>query len=805
MAARLLDASELCRRCDPSRFAFETTVSLEPLGERVGQERAVEAFRFGVAIKHDGYNLFAMGPSGSGKLTAVRAMLSDRAAQESVPDDICYVHDFQNPQKPRALRLSPGTGRRLRDDVKQLVEELRQVIPGTLEGEEFRARKQHIEEEAKQRHNREFSALREKAAKKGVALLHTPFGFALAPTKGGEVVEPEIFARLPEEERARFKEDIEALSADLSALIEQAPRWEAELRKKLKDLVRETVKSAVGHLLDDLRSKYEAYPQVTEYLAALGQDVLENTGDFIKPDDAPQIPGLGDDSVSPFRRYAVNVLVDNSETKGAPVVYTDHPVYDRLVGRVEHLSRLGALVTDHTLIKPGVLHQANGGYLLVDARNLVLHSFAWDGLKRALLNKEIRVESLSQLLALGSTVSLEPEPVPLSVKVVLLGERLLYYLMAQADPDFAALFKVEVDFEDDVARTPENDLAYARLVATIARDEGLSPFDKGAVARVIERCARLADDSKKLSAHMGAILDLVREADHLAKERGAGVVSGDDVERAVAAQERRSGRIRERVLEQIERGTLFIETDGKKVGQINGLSVMSLGRASFGRPSRITARVRLGGGKVVDIEREVELGGPLHSKGVLILSSFLGSRYAEEHPLALSATLAFEQSYGMVDGDSASSAELYALLSALSGAAIDQGVAVTGSVNQHGEVQPIGGVNEKIEGFFDVCKARGLTGKQGVMIPAANVDHLMLRADVVEAAREGKFHIWSVTTIDEGIAHLTGIPAGERGEDGKFPEGSINARVEARLVALAKLRSAEGEKKDAAKPAEGAT
>jgi lon-related putative ATP-dependent protease len=799
-----LDIAVLCRRCDESRLGFDTTLSLAPLTERIGQERAASAVRFGVGMRHDGYNLYAMGPSGSGKYTAVRALIEARAAREPTPDDVVYVHNFAAKNEPRALLLPAGTGQKLQGDVRHLVEELRNVIPGTLESDEFRARKQRLEDEAKAHHNREFSALRDRAAKKNIALVHTPFGFALGPMKGGEVLEPEVFARLPDEERDRVKHDIEALGAELSALIAEVPRWESEVRKKMKALVQETLLGAVGHIVADAEARYDAFPAVQAYLRALQADVLENFTDFIKTEEGPPAVLAELEGGSAFRRYQVNLLVDHGATSGAPVVYEDHPTVDKLVGRIEHVSRLGALTTDFSLIKAGALHKANGGYLILDARNLVMQPYAWEALKRALLAKTVRIEPLAQMLGLMSTTTVEPEPVPLSVKVVLLGDRRLYYLFQEVDPDFRALFKVAVDFEDEVARSPENDLAYARLVATIARDEKLMPFDRGAVARVIERCARLVEDAERLSTHMGQIIDLVREADYWARERGAETVRGEDVERAVTAADGRDGRVRERLLEEITRGTLLIETAGEKVGQINGLSVLSLGRAAFGRPTRITARVRLGRGEVMDIEREVELGGPIHSKGVLILSGLLGARYAEGQPLALSATLAFEQSYGMVEGDSASCAELYALLSALSGLPIKQSLAVTGSVNQHGEVQAIGGVNEKIEGFFDVCATRGLTGKEGVLIPASNVKHLMLRKDVVAAVQEDRFHVWAVSTVDEGIELLTGVTAGERGAEGKFPEGSVNAKVEARLLELAEQRAAAlGEDKGSGAKKEG--
>jgi lon-related putative ATP-dependent protease len=781
-----LDPAVLRRRCDESRFSFHTTRELSPLTERIGQDRAVEALQFGLGVQREGYNLYAMGPAGSGKYTAVRAIVEARAASEPTPSDLIYVHNFTHKNEPRALLLPQGTGRKLQADVRHLVDDLRTVIPGALEGDELRAKKQRLEEEAKSRHNQALAGLKERAAKKSIALVHTPFGFALGPVKKGEVLEPEVFARLPEEERETLKRDIDELGQQLSALIAEIPRWESELRKKVRALVQDALLGVVGHLVEDVKQKYDAFPEVVSHLEAMQADVLENFMDFIKTEEGPPALLADPEGLGSFRRYQVNLLVDHEATKGAPVVYEDHPTADKLVGRTEHLSRLGALVTDFNLIKAGALHKANGGYLILDARNLVLQPFAWEALKRALSAKQIRVEPVAQMLGLLSTVTIEPEPVPLSIKVLLLGDRVLYHLLDRADPDFRALFKVAVDFEDEVPRTTESDLAYARLVATIAHDEDLLPFDPSGVARVIERCARLVEDAERLTTHMGAITDLLREADHFARERGAAIATGADVEHAIAAEERREGRIRERVLSEIERGTLLIETHGAKVGQVNGLSVLSLGRFAFGRPSRITARVRLGRGEVVDIEREVELGGPIHSKGVLILSGFLGARYAEGRPLALSATLAFEQSYGMVDGDSASSAELYTLLSALSGVPIKQSIAVTGSVNQHGEVQAIGGVNEKIEGFFDVCKARGLTGEEGVIVPASNVKHMMLRDDVVEAVREGRFHVWAVKSVDEGIELLTGIPAGERDEQGAYPDGSVNALVEARLVELAR-------------------
>jgi len=792
--AQPLKAEQLRQICDPSQFDFETTAELEDLNEIVGQERAVEAIQFGIGIQREGYNLFALGPSGTGKRTTTRQFLDQRAAAEPTPSDWCYVNNFEQPHKPRALRLPPGQGVVLRKDMEQLVEELRSAIPAAFESEDYRTRKQEVEEEFKERQEKVFGEIQKQAQERGIALIRTPVGLAFAPLREGEVISPDEFQKLPEEERKRVEADISKLQEQLQTTIYQVRQWEREAREKVRELDRQVAMFAVGHLIDELREKYAELPDVVDYLNAVQQDVIENVDEFRKPEEAPQVMGipLPRSLIGPplFRRYQVNVLVDHSESKGAPVIYEDHPTYNNLIGRIEHIAQMGALVTDFNLIKPGALHRANSGYLILDARQLLLQPYAWDGLKRALRSREVRIEPLGQALSLVSTVSLEPQPIPLDVKVVLIGERLLYYLLYQLDPDFGELFKVEADFNEEMARTPENNLLYARLIGTMARREGLLPFDRGAVARVIEHSARMAGDAEKLSVHLLSIADLLREADHWASVAGNGVVTADDVQRAIDAQIRRADRLRERVQEEIRRGTILIDTTGERVGQVNGISVVALGNFAFGRPNRITARVRLGRGKVVDIEREVELGGPIHSKGVLILSGFLGARYAAERPLSLSASLVFEQSYGGVEGDSASLAELCALLSALAEVPIKQSLAVTGSVNQHGEVQAIGGVNEKIEGFFDVCKARGLTGEQGVIIPAANVQHLMLRQDVVEAVEARQFHIYPVQTVDQGIELLTGIRAGEQDEEGNFPEGSINQLVEARLIELAEKQRA---------------
>jgi lon-related putative ATP-dependent protease len=787
-----LTPEALYRRCDPNQFAFATTAELDDLAEIIGQARAIEAVRFGIGIRREGYNLYALGPQGAGKYSAIHQFLEQKAATETAPADWCYVNNFEQPHRPHYLKLPPGLGVTLRQDMAQLVEELRTAIPAVFESEDYRTRRQVIEEEFKEREERAFEELKQEAQKRGVALIRTPVGLAFAPRHEGQVISPEQFQNLPQAEQDQVQADISALQDQLLATIQELPRWEKELRDRLKALDREMTLFAVGHLMDELRQKYVLLREIVQYLNAVQQDVIENVDDFRNPEEPAPVPFAGSPlprsllGPPPFRRYQVNVLVDHSAAQGAPVIYEDYPTYQNLIGQIEHMAtQAGALMTDFNLIKPGALHQANGGYLILDAHKVLQQPMAWEQLKRALTSREIRIESLGQMFGLVSTVSLEPEPIPLEVKVVLLGGRLLYYLLYEYDPDFGELFKVEVDFEDEMDRSPENNLLYARLVATLARKEGLRHFDRAAVARTIEHSARLIGDAEKLSTRMQIIANLLREADYWAGQAGDEVVSAAAVQRAIDAQIQRADRVRGRMQEEIERGTILIDTEGEKVGQINGLSVLMLGNFAFGRPSRITARIRLGKGEVVDIEREVELGGPIHSKGVLILAGFLGARFGQERPLSLSASLVFEQSYSGVEGDSASSAELYALLSALAEAPIKQSLAVTGSVNQYGQVQAIGGVNEKIEGFFDVCRARGLTGEQGVLIPVSNVKHLMLRQDVVEAAAAGQFHIYPVETIDQGIELLTGLPAGERDEAGHFPEGSINQRVEARLAALA--------------------
>lgn len=798
--------------CDPDDFPFATTAEIDPVEDVIGQDRAVAAVRFAIGMRHHGFNLFAMGPEGTGKYSLIRRFLELRAAGEPVPDDWGYVNNFDEPYRPCALRLPPGQAAPLAADMDRLVEELRAAIPAAFESDAYRARRAAIDQRFKKRHEEAFGGLQEKAQTQGIALIRTQAGLALAPVRDGEVLETQEFEKLPKEEQERRTRAMAELQKELEARLAKVPKWERAQRQEIRKLNREMTRHAVDHLIDEAKRPWADLPQVLDYLEAVRRDVVEKVRDFLSSEQAPEAAGQGRPpskiEADPYRRYHVNVLVDNTcpspagdaegrakkgpasvdgRLAGAPVVYEDHPTLSNLIGRIEHLSEFGTLVTDFNLIKAGALHRANGGYLILDARKLLTQPFAWETLKRALRSRRLRIETPGEALGFPSTVTLEPEPIPLDVKVVLLGEPLLYYLLTEHDPEAGELFKVAADFDNRMDRSTGTALQYAKLIATLAQRENLKPLDRGAMARVVEHGARLAGDAEKLSTHMGSIVDLVREADFWAGEDGATVVGAAHVQRAVDARIHRADRVRERIQEEIRRGTLLVETDGERVGQINGLAVLQMHDFAFGRPTRISCRVRLGKGQVVDIEREVALGGPLHSKGVLILAAYLGTRFAREMPLSLSASLVFEQSYSGVDGDSASSAELYALLSALSGIPILQRWAVTGSVDQHGRVQAIGGVNEKIEGFFDVCRARGLTGRQGVLIPAANVKHLMLRRDVVEAATAGTFHVHAVETIDEGIEILTGIEAGEADAKGVFPIGSVNRAVVRGLERMARL------------------
>jgi lon-related putative ATP-dependent protease len=786
-----LHADQLCWRCDPSSLGFASTAEVVEPVEIIDQSRAIDAVRLGIDIKRPGFNLFVLGEPGSGRHAAVRRLLEEKAATEPAPADICYVNNFAESNHPRLMLLPAGRGSRFRQDMQQFVSELANAISAAFEGDEFRSHIDAIQKEFKTREEGALQELGQGASESGIALLHTPAGFVFAPIKGDETMNQEEFQALPEEEQQRLRGLMERYSEELHKLLAQFPRWRREMQARVKEVSRNTMRLAVEHMIEELKERYADLANVLEFLDAVQNDVVESAEELREqPKTEGDMSGVVVSGSLPLFRYQVNLLVDRNGSKSAPVVFEDNPTFPNLVGRVDHMAHMGTLVTNFTMVMAGALHKANGGYLMLDAEKVLTQPFAWEELKRALKSRQIRIESLGQIYGLMSTASLEPEPLPIDVKVVLIGQRILYYLLKQYDPEFDELFRISADFEDDVARSEDNTKSFARFVATQAQRDKLRPFDAGAVARVVEHAARLANDAGRLSSDTRRIRDLLVEGDHEAGQAGSAEVRAIDIERALAGQIHRADRLRDETLRQVRDGLQLIDVAGHHIGQVNGLAVVDLGDFRFGHPVRITATARIGEGDVIDIERETELGGAIHSKGVMILASFLASRYSRTLPLALSASLVFEQSYGPVEGDSASLAELCALMSALAVLPIKQSLAITGSVNQYGRVQAIGGVNEKIEGFFDVCQARGLTGEQGVLIPASNVRHLMLREDVVAACAGGRFHVHAVEDVDSAMALLTGVPAGEPDERGEVPEGTVNYLVATQLAELTALRQA---------------
>jgi lon-related putative ATP-dependent protease len=780
-----LPPAALRRVCDPSVFDFDTTASLPNLQEVLGQPRAVAALEFGVGMASHGFNLFALGLPGSGKTTLIREYLERRAIDQSIPPDLCYVNNFKDARRPIALSFPAGHAHELKHNVDVMIDELRAAIPKAFEAKEYENRRDEIMHDTELKIAEEFARL-DQHVKKG--------GFQLVPTSGGMMLVPAVESRpvseaeleaLSEEQRNKLIQIRERLGEDVENSLQCKRELEKAARDALHQLETETATFATQRIANEVRERYKDHAEVQTYLDALQADVIEHVELFRKgPEGEGQnvLQALAASGESPFGRYRVNVLVDNRDLKGAPVIVETNPTYHNLIGRIEHKSLLGAMVTDYTMIKPGALHKANGGYLIIPVRECLLSPFAWEGLKRALKDRAVRIEELGAQVSLISAVTLDPQPVPLEVKVILIGHPIIYYLLNAYDEDFQKLFKVKADFTTQMDRTPEAERSYALFVSTITHQDKSLPFDRGAVARVVEYSSRLAGDQDKLSTRFGEITDLIREAAQRAAQNAQTSVTADDVKTAEDARRYRVDLIQEHLQEAIAKGTLLIETTGSAIGRVNGLSVLDSGDYAFGHPTRITATVGPGRKGVISIEREVELSGPIHGKGVMILSGYLLQKYGQARSLNLSASLVFEQSYGMVEGDSASLAELFALISALAEIPLKQDIAMTGSVNQHGQVQPIGGATEKIEGFFDVCKEQGLTGQQGVLIPASNRRHLMLRNDVVDAVRAGQFHIWTAETVDEGLALLTGREPGELNKQGAYPKGSLHRAVADRLA-----------------------
>lgn len=789
-----LSAEQLRNVCDPGSFTFTSTDELPSLDEIIGQDRALRAIGFGIDIHTAGYHMYALGPTGTGKTTTIKKYLDHAAVQRPVPDDWLYVNNFAYPDKPRALRLPAGVGCRLQADMDKLVEMLRGEVPRAFESDEYERRQEQINDEFQHRHQELIQEVNDYAQQHGFVILQTPQGLMIAPAANGGAMSPDQIQQLDDDTRHKLEAAHDEVQGKMRDVMRRMQQLHQEAQTRTGELDQQTVSFAVGHLLDELRERYQEYDAVVTLLDEVRNDILENVQAFrqirqaeeMNESQLPFAAMLGRDLPS-FDKYRVNLIVNNCDTHGAPVILARNPSYQNLVGRIEYQGQFGTLVTSFTLIKGGLLHKANGGYLMLDVRDVLTRPAAWEGLKRALKSGMVEIESLAEAVGMSAfaTRTLDPEPIPLDIKVVLIGDPQLYYLLFFYDPDFRELFKVKVDFALHMERTPETTEQYARFIATVCREENLPHFDPNAVARVVEHGARLVEHRDKLITKFGDIVDMVRQAAYWARVNGHDLVTGDDVTQALEEKIYRSDQIQQLIQEAIAQGSLLIDTGGAVAGQTNGLSVISLGDYAFGRPTRITASIHVGDEGVVSIDREIKLGGPIHNKGSLILAGYLGERFATDMPLALSARITFEQTYEEIEGDSASSAELYTLLSAISGYPIRQDLAVTGSVNQHGQVQAIGGVNEKIEGFFDICRAKGLTGAQGVMIPQSNVQNLMLRPDVVEAVRVGQFHIYPVASIDEGIALLTGTPAGERRADGGYPDNTVNGAVYRRLTDLA--------------------
>jgi predicted ATP-dependent protease len=792
--ARPMPAERLYRSADLSMLAFESTADIEPVDGLIGQHRALEAVEFGTRIGKPGFNLFVIGPSGMRMQNAIKRVLQEATAERHKPSDWVYVNNFDDPRKPVAVELPAGRASAFRDAMHELIDDLKTTLPAVFASEDYQTRRGAIDQAFQTRQAEAFTAVHDKAAAKGIVILRTPMGFALAPARDGQPVPPDEFRSWPEAKRREIEAIIEELEKDLDHVMHQLPQWETGRRDDVRKLNRETAKLAIGQFIENAKGRFTDIPKIAAHLEAVRADLIENVGMLMTKGDAEDGPLAEERFGGPFDRYTVNVLVSHDgDEPGVPIVEELHPTLSNLVGSVEYVSQHGVLITNFRLIKAGAVHRANGGFLLLDARSLLTEPFSWTALKRTLRQREIKIEDLGRFIGFTSTVSLEPDPIPLDAKVVLFGDRLLYYLLAAFDPELTEHFKVLADLEDDVERTPRSEAAHARLIAALAKRCGFKPVHRDGTALLIEHAARLANHANKLTLVVDQLEDVLAEADFLAGKAGRAVIARADVDGAVAQKIRRSSRLRDRGHESILEEVALIDTAGSRIGQVNGLSVADLAGFRFGRPTRITCRVRPGSGKVVDIEREVELGGPIHSKGVLILSGFLAGRYALDTPMSLFASLVFEQSYSGVEGDSASSAELYALLSALAELPLRQDLAVTGSVNQQGQVQAIGGVNEKIEGFFDICEKRGLTATQGVLIPHANVQHLMLRRDVIAACSAGHFFVYPVTTIDQGIELLTGLPAGARVGDGLYPSRSVNRMVEDRLRAFARIRQNFGQ------------
>jgi len=788
---------QLYSLCDPDIFSFDTTNDLPDFKETIGQERALNAIDFGLSLESNGFNIFVLGEHGTGKMTTVKSFLAQKAMKEPVPRDWCYVYNFKDPDIPLAISLDPGMAAVFQKDMDEIIKIFRVEIPKVFESKEYERQRNNIIEESQKRQKEVFTALEDEAQAKGFVIRKTVSGLIIVPVrKTGEPLTEEEYESLDEPTRKKIDEMGKLLQEELNDIVRISRESEKIMKESIAKLEKEAALSEVGHLIDDLKDTYIDYPKISGYLDEIREDILEHIGDFkAQEGQSPQLPFMKLARAEPtFTRYTVNVLVNNRDVKGAPCVYESNPTYYNLFGRIEHKIQYGVALTDFSMIKAGSLHKANGGYIVINALDLLRNLFAYDALKRAIRNREAKIEDVWEQYRLISTTNIRPEAIPLDIKVILIGNPYLYYLLYNVDDDYRELFKVKADFDSRMKRTDENIKMYTFFIATLCREEKLLPFNRQGVAKVIEVGSRLAEHQHKLSARFSDIADILREASYWASKSGSAVVNDGHVEKAIEERVFRTNRIEERMREMVLEGTIIVNTSGEKVGQVNGLAIIDLGDYRFGKPSRITARTYAGKAGVVNIERETKMSGKIHDKAILIISHYLGSRYAIKKPISLSASITFEQLYDMVEGDSASCAELYVLLSSISGVPLKQNIAVTGSMDQTGDVQPVGGINEKIEGFFDLCRPTGLDGTQGVIIPEKNIKHLMLKKDVIEAVRDGTFSLYPVRNIDEGLKIMTGRKVGELGEDGAYPEGTINYLVVQRLTEIAESMEKKKEK-----------
>ncbi len=789
-----LRVEELILSCDPSAFSFKSTAELPSLKEIIGQDRALKAIDFGLGIRNTHYNIFVLGEGGTGKHTTVMNFIKEKAAKEPAPDDWCYVFNFTEPDAPTAINLPPGKGRLFVKEMDGLIETLRRDIPKVFESKDYETHRDEILDGQQERTKAVFSRLEKTASEKGFMVRKTVSGLAVVPAKDGKALSHQEFDKLPLEKKSAIEEDLKVLQDKLSEAIREARRIEKETRERIANLDREMVQYVVNPVIMELLEEFKEFTKVVDFINKVKEDIFANIEDFKPKEQMPVALGaLGLPRQGPgYERYRVNLIVNNKDTGGAPVVFESNPTYYNLFGRIEYSVQMGVATTNFTMIKCGSIHRANGGYLVVNAMDILRNIFVYDSLKRMIKTGEVKIEDVWEQYRLVSSTTLKPSAVPVDIKLIIIGDPFIYYLLYNVDREYRKLFKVKADFEAIMARDEKNIEKYAHFVGTCCTRQELLPFDATGVAGVVEFGARLAGEKEKLSARFNDIQTLVEEAGYWAGVDGAETVSAGHVERALREKVARHSKIEDRLREYITEDTIMLDTEGAVVGQINGLAVLSMGDYAFGKPSRVTARTFMGDAGVVNLEREVKMSGKIHNKALMILKSFLGERFARDFPLTLSASVCFEQLYDEIEGDSATCAEVYALLSSLADKPIDQSFAVTGSMNQFGEVQPIGGVNEKIEGFFDVCKAKGLTGAQGVIIPRRNVKNLMLKREVREAVAEGKFAVYPIDMVDEGMEILTGVDAGVRGTDGFFPEGTINRLAGDRLKDLAKRYKAFG-------------